>query len=130
VRDRGSKFAPSTTGTFFVAANDPSVTYAKYNASTYTMAFANADAARKAVRFERKLELAMEGHRFFDLVRWGIADVELNAYLAKDGTKRTESLGGATFKKGKSEYYPLPDNAITQSIKDGKPTLKQNPGYN
>jgi hypothetical protein len=133
VRERGAKFAPAATatgGNFYVAANDPSVTYAKYNASTYTMPFANADAARKAVRFERKLELAMEGHRFFDLVRWGIADVELNAYLAKDGAKRTESLGGgATFKKGKTEYYPIPDNAITQSIKDGKPTLKQNPNY-
>ncbi len=31
------------------------------------------DYARKALRFERKLELAMEGERFFDLVRWGIA---------------------------------------------------------
>lgn len=102
---------------------------ANYLVGQYTTEFPSQDAARKAVRFERKLELGMEGHRFFDLVRWGIADIEMNAYLAKEGTRRVEALGGATFTKGKHEYLPIPDFAISQSIKDGKPTLKQNPGY-
>lgn len=101
---------------------------ANYNVGLYT-AFASKEEAREAVRFERKLELAMEGHRFFDLVRWGIADQELNAYLAKEGVRRPTTLNGATFKKGVHEYQPIPTFAITQSIKDGQPTLKQNPGY-
>ena len=102
---------------------------ANYLVGQYTTEFASKDAARKAVRFERKLELGMEGHRFFDLVRWGIADVELNSYLAKEGARRVEALGGSTFVKGKHEYLPIPEFAITQSVINGQPTLKQNPGY-
>ncbi len=102
---------------------------ANYLVGQYNTEFASKEAARTAVRFERKLELGMEGHRFFDLVRWGIADVEINQYLSAEGTRRVEALGGATFVKGKHEYLPMPDFAIQTSIKDGKPTLKQNPGY-
>ena len=39
--------------------------------------------ARKAVRFERRLELGMEGHRLFDIRRWGVAESVMNAYLRK-----------------------------------------------
>jgi hypothetical protein len=85
--------------------------------------FASQDYARKAVRFERRLELAMEGHRHFDLVRWGNADVVLNAYLAKESKKRTY-LTGATFKKGSSEYFPIPQAQIDIM---GSNVLKQNP---
>lgn len=102
---------------------------ANYLVNPYPAVWGNKDDARKAVRFERKLELGMEGHRFFDLVRWGIADVEINAYLATDGALRPGPIGGATFTKGKHEYFPIPAYAISQSIKDGQPTLKQNPGY-
>lgn len=129
VRDRADNFAPSLNSPSGVPSNDPSVTYANYKVDQYTSAFADQAAARKAVRFERKLELSMEGHRFFDLVRWGIADVEINAYLTKEATRRPSALSGSVFTKGKNEYFPIPDFAITQSIKDGKPTLKQNPGF-
>jgi hypothetical protein len=85
--------------------------------------------ALKAIYYERKLELAMEGHRFFDLVRWGIADQELNAYFQYQG-KITLDVRNGHFTKGKNEYYPIPLQQIDLSVKGGKPVLKQNPGYN
>jgi hypothetical protein len=85
--------------------------------------------ALKLIRFERRLELAMEGHRFFDLVRYGTADVELNAYVAHEVAAGYNLLSGATFKKGQSEYFAIPQNEIDASTIGGKPTLTQNPGY-
>jgi hypothetical protein len=84
--------------------------------------------ARKAVRFERRLELAMEGHRFFDLVRWGIAPETLNAYIAKEKNLR-QYLIGAEFTPGVNEYFPIPERQVILSTIDGKPTLQQNPGF-
>ncbi|GAB2785118.1 RagB/SusD family nutrient uptake outer membrane protein [Rhabdobacter roseus] len=91
-------------------------------------AFSNAENARKAVRFETRIELGMEGHRFFDLVRWGLADQVLNAYYAVEKAKRTY-FNGVAFTKGKHEYYPIPLQEIVNSQAAGKATLKQNPGY-
>ncbi len=103
---------------------------ANYNIEPYTSAqFASQESALKAIYFERKLELAMEGHRFFDLVRWGIAEQTLNAYFAYQGNITTDVRGGK-FIPGKNDYYPIPQAQIDLSVDaSGEPTLKQNPGY-
>jgi tetratricopeptide (TPR) repeat protein len=101
---------------------------ANYKIGLYTATWTDQAVARKAVRFERRVELGMEGHRFFDLIRWGVAATEKNAYYAREKAKRSY-LTGATFTAGKNEIFPIPAKAITQSAKDGTPTLKQNPGY-
>jgi starch-binding outer membrane protein, SusD/RagB family len=80
--------------------------------------------AWKALMFERRLEFGMEGDRYFDLVRWGIAAETLNAYLADEKTKR-DFLSFAHFTKGRDEYYPIPQREITFT----KGLYHQNPGY-
>ena len=80
--------------------------------------------ARKAVRFERRLELALEGHRFFDLVRWGIAGDYINTYLQKEKTRLPKNLMGVSFTANKNEYFPIPQIEI-----DLNSNLKQNLGY-
>ncbi|HEY0740726.1 MAG TPA: RagB/SusD family nutrient uptake outer membrane protein [Chryseosolibacter sp.] len=102
---------------------------ANYLISTYTTPWTDQAMARKAVQFEQRLEFAMEGHRRFDLVRWGIAAPTLNAYYAVEGTKRSY-LNGVTFVAGKHEYFPIPLQEILNSQKSGVKTLTQNPGYN
>jgi hypothetical protein len=70
----------------------------------------------------------MEGHRFFDLVRWGIAAETINKYLETEKTRRAYLIG-ASFKPGVSEYFPIPEQQIILSSINGVPTLQQNPGY-
>jgi hypothetical protein len=97
---------------------------ANYKISPYPGVWTDPVYALKAIRFERMLELGMEGHRFFDLVRWGIAESNINAYLAKE-KNMTSWLEGAVFTAGKNEYFPIPQMEIDKS--EGK--LKQNPNY-
>ena len=100
---------------------------ANYVIKEYASAWTDKDYARTAVRFERRLELAQEGHRFFDLVRWGIAAETLNAYVEKEKLKRSYKAG-SSFVKGKHEYFPLPQTIIDLAAKEGS-NLTQNPGY-
>ncbi len=97
---------------------------ANYLVKPYS-SFPNQDFARKAVRMEERLEYGTEGHRFFDLVRWGIADQVLNAYIAQDSKFRS-FMQGAHFTKGTNEYWPIPQNQIDI---EGKDVLQQNPGF-
>jgi hypothetical protein len=101
---------------------------ANYVVKEYSASWADQATARKAVQFEERLEFGMEGHRRFDLVRWGIADQTLNNYYTTESSKRIY-LKGVTFTKGKHEYFPIPIQEIFNSKVNGKETLKQNPGY-
>jgi hypothetical protein len=87
---------------------------------------------------ENRLEFAMEGHRYFDLVRWGIAKPYLTKYLAEESINGKDLSGRTYNKRGylvgktyndKNAYFPLPNDEILNSQKGGSPTLKQNPGY-
>ena len=82
------------------------------------------DNARKALRFERRLEMAEEGSHFFDLVRWGIAATEMNNFFAVEKTKWS-FLSVGFFTKNKHEYLPISQNQIFLT----KGVYKQNPGY-
>lgn len=58
------------------------------------------------LQHERRLELAMEGHRFFDLVRWGIAEEKLaGSYL--DNQQVT-----VNFSSPKNDFFPIPQSEI------------------
>lgn len=110
---------------YSVVAGEPA---ANYTISTYDDAWSDKNIARKAVRYETRIEFAMEGHRFFDLQRWGVQAEVLNAYLASESRYRVY-LQGRSFAKGKNEYYPIPTEAIDRSFKDGAATLTQDPAY-
>lgn len=100
---------------------------ANYVISEYPASqFADKASATAALRMERKLELSGEGHRFFDLVRWGVAAEVLNAYLEHEAKYLVTKFGGARFTAGKNEYYPIPQ---TQIDIQGSDVLSQNPGY-
>ncbi|MFD2033521.1 RagB/SusD family nutrient uptake outer membrane protein [Belliella marina] len=94
-----------------------------YNVSTYE-SFPNKEFAWKALKFERRLEFAMEGHRFFDLVRWGEAAQVLNSYLDTEKQRR-DFLSNARFTAGRDEYYPIPQREIDFT----RGVYKQNHGY-
>ncbi len=84
--------------------------------------------ARKAVRFERRLELALEGNRWYDLVRWGVAKDVINNYFTLEGKKLVIVKANGAYK---ANYLPIPSTQIELSKdKSGKVTLTQNQGYN
>ena len=65
------------------------------------------DQTMRIVKMERRLELAMEAERFFDLVRWGDAATVLNKYFT-DESRTMNFLQGASFTANKNEYLPIP----------------------
>jgi hypothetical protein len=87
---------------------------------------------RTAIRRERRVELAFEDKRWWDLMRWKLAEVNLNQPLhgiaisadASSYTPVTTPGGNRKFDASKNYLFPIPQNAIDQNKK-----LKQNPGY-
>jgi hypothetical protein len=106
-----------------------------YKIALYTAATFTAANAMTAVRFERRLELAMEGHRFFDLQRYdkdtkyplSMATV-INRYIAREKGDRPLKLN-AQFTANKNEYFPIPLDELENLNSDGTERIKQNPGY-
>lgn len=121
------------------SVQDASVNYVVNPYPVGTFAAKGKSYSLNAIRMENRLEFAMEGHRFFDLVRWGIASPYINKYLKEESLNGTDLSGrtynkrgylvGRTYTAGKNEYFPLPNDEILNSQLDGKPTLTQNPGY-
>lgn len=117
---------------------DPAITWATYKVETYPAghpSFASAAAAMEAVRLERRLELALEGHRFFDLRRWnydepGYAATILNTFTSRAGTDwgRSYYKDAETY-EAKHEWYPIPTPQINANTVGGERILKQNAGW-
>ena len=87
--------------------------------------FSGQDMARNAVRFERRVELGMEGHRMFDLRRWGTTTETLNEYVTSES--RTITNFGTKAKTYTSTFDMLPIPIGSIDLSGG--ALTQNPGY-
>lgn len=80
--------------------------------------FDTKEKARTRLRWERRLEMAMESSRYFDLRRWGIASTVLNAYFESEKDSKYEGvaygqyLEDAHYTPGKNEFYPIPYNQL------------------
>ncbi len=101
----------------------------------------NQEMIRKAVRAERRVELALEGLRYFDVLRWGTASDELNHTFT--GVKLSNDPNARNYKGNSpvdadcyyqfetrnwashNRYWPIPQND-----RNINPNLKQNEGYN
>jgi len=99
---------------------------ANYKIALYD-AFPTKEYARSAVRFERRIELGMEGYRFYDLVRWGEDVAAINKYLQYDQVLLPGALGGAKY-EAKYALFPIPQGQM-DLLNSKEQILKQNPGY-
>lgn len=122
------KRATNSTKLLKVANNPKARLNLDYNISlykpgvncTWTQEF-----AWKALKWEYRLELAMEGDRWYNIVRWGIADEVMNEHFAKEVKRGREWLKDAHFTNGRDEYMPIPQKQMNWS----KGLYKQNVGY-
>ena len=78
------------------------------------------DSMRIKIRHERRVELALEGLRYYDLRRWGIATQKLNGFVQNPTTPTVR-----TMYKDNYEFWPIPQTEIDRN----KPALVQNDGY-
>ena len=83
---------------------------ASYSVEEYPATGWNQDYARRAVRMERRIELAMEGLRWFDLVRWGNVVETMNEYYASE-VKLRSYYSGANLTEDEI-FMPIPVNQV------------------
>ena len=108
VRDRAAGLAKNS-----VVANYPSKYGVHYAVGKYKDSYSK-DEAMKIVKMERRLELAMESERFFDLVRWGDAATVINKFYT-DESRTMNFLSGSVFTADENEYLPIPYEQIAAS---------------
>lgn len=108
----------------YVKTMDGTANAANYVLNTYETVFSSKAEAIEALRTERRMEFAQEGHRFFDLVRWEIAADVMNTYFEREKILHSH-LANASFVKGKHEYQPIPQTQM--DLSQGK--MVQNPNY-
>ncbi len=128
IRARAGVAAQGPWSPLTVPIDDASITWADYEIGPYTVPWTDQAVARTAVRYERRLELAMEGQRFFDLRRWGIAEQVLNDYLAAETARRGFLVGAAAY-TSRHNLFPLPSIQIELSQVEGEDRLVQNTGW-
>lgn len=135
IRERAGNCAQGPNGgPLQVPIDDPAITWANYRVAGYDDAWTDQGAARNAVRRERRLELGTEGHRLFDLRRWGILADVVTTYQDYEKTVVNEFNGldvriAALDASGpvlpRHDAFPIPSTEI--DLSNGQ--LVQNPGY-
>ena len=108
VRERAAGMATSS-----VVSNYSNKYGVHYAVGKYSGIYST-DEAMKIIKMERRLELAMESERFFDLVRWGDAATVLNKYYSTESEKMN-FLSGSQFTANKNEYLPVPFEQMAAS---------------
>ena len=106
------------------AQNSAPVPVAVTKTAPYPTVFPDQATARNAVRLEESLELGMEGWTFFNLIRWGTATAELNAYYTYEGAMPYQVLlknPVPSFNATQNSYYAIPQVQIDLSHGTLKP---------
>ncbi len=111
INDVRAKAARSVDPAYTPVDCNPSI--ASYKVGQYPAAGWTQDYARRAVRMERRLELAMEGNRWFDLVRWGVAVETMNEYYRTESQLRSY-LESASMSADET-YFPIPLDEVQNS---------------
>ncbi len=108
VRDRAAGMATNSIVSNYSTKYGVHYAVGKYNGSY------SKDEAMKIIKMERRLELAMECERFFDLVRWGDAATVINRYYTTESQKMS-FLVGSQFTANMNEYLPIPKEQMSAS---------------
>ena len=96
-----------------IVSNYPNKYGVHYAVGKYSGSYSKED-VMKIIKMERRLELALESERFFDLVRWGDAATVMNKYYTSESQKMS-FLSGSLFTANKNEYLPIPWEQIAAS---------------
>jgi hypothetical protein len=135
IRTRAGVFAqgPGTSrADMAIPINDPRITWAHYQIGLYPV-FPDVVTARTAVQTERRLELAMEGQRLFDLRRYGTFTAVITGYLRGVGGGREDARKAykltAELPTARHRWYAIPLDQIQLSQTGGQDNLKQNTGW-